>query len=538
MRPVYPSPMSDPADNRIALHYRLDDLRIDVARQRVIRDDGQELDVSGLSFRLLHYLLTQGTRVVGFGDLITNIWAPAIVNEETVTQRVRLLRQALGDDGRQARYLRSVRGQGYQLCSEPVIEEPAVGAALLPSSKRRLIIIPATLLLLIAAGILYWQWPTRNPVTVSPLLQRADYYAGIGQRDNNERAIALYRQRLQEAPDDMQAQLGIARAQAARACLYNGSSGDAEQALQLAQAVIAHQPRLAAAHAALGYAHDCRGEIDAALAAYERAVQLDPAADASRASAAYLYARQGRLSDALAANMAVRAPERVRFWELQVASNLDLLGYSAAAEARYRRSFQLYPDNVFSNIAWPTFLFEHGRFGEAQAALDEAFSRRTEHASLHLLSAELALQRGDVTGAQTAVQRAQALKPEASWPTTFAWIIGAEPKPAAEELLVRSAALRAGLAQGSDPSDGIEAGLLADLAGDRQAALWALQAAVAAGYRNASYLQVSPLFVELRKDSGFAPLLQSMEAAVAADRARVIASGQLPADAQAATVAR
>lgn len=529
--------MSDSPDSA-PLHYRLDDLRIDVARQRVERDDGQVLDVSGLSFRLLHYLLTQGTRVVGFDALIANIWAPAIVNEETVTQRVRLLRQALGDDGRQARYLRSVRGQGYQLCSEPAVEDAAIAPALVPSSGRRWIFIAATALLLIAAGVAYWQWPTPEATVASPLLQRADYYAGIGQRDNNERAIALYRQRLQEAPDDLQAQLGIARAQAARACLYNGSSEDAEQALRLAQAVIARQPKLAAAHAALGYAHDCRGEIEAALAAYERAVQLDPAADASRASAAYLYARQGRLSDALAANLAVRAPERVRFWELQVASNLDLLGYTAAAEARYRRSFQLYPDNVFSNIAWPTFLYEHGRFGEAQAALDEAFARRTEHASLHLLATELALQRGDIPAAQTTVQRARALRPQASLPTTLAWIVGAEPKPASAELLARSAALQAGLAQGSDPFDGIEAGLLADLAGDRQAALLAMQAAVAAGYRNVGYLQVSPLFAGLRKDAGFAPLLQTMEAAVAADRARVIASGQLPADAQAVTVAR
>lgn len=529
--------MSDSSANT-PLHYHLDDLHIDVARQRVVRDDGQVLDVTGLSFRLLHYLLTQGTRVVGFDALIANIWAPAVVNEETVTQRVRLLRHALGDDGRQARYLRSVRGQGYQLCSEPVVEEATAAAAAAPGSSRRRLVFATTALLLIAAGVLYWQWPAPDAAATSPLLQRADYYAAIGQRDNNERAIALYRQRLQEAPDDVQAQLGVARAQAARACLYNGSSEDAEQALRLAQAVIERQPKLAAAHAALGYAHDCRGEVEAALAAYERAVQLDPSADASRASAAYLYARQGRLSDALTANLAVRAPQRVRFWELQVASNLDLLGYSVAAEARYRRSFQLYPDNVFSNIAWPSFLYEHGRSGEAQAALDEAFDRRTEHASLHLLATELALQRGDVTAAQTAVQRAQALRPQASLPTSLAWIIGAEPKPASEQLLARSAALQAGLAQGSDPSDGIEAALLADLAGERQTALLALQAATSAGYRNANYLQVSPLFAELRKDSGFAPLLQTMEAAVAADRARVITSGQLPADAQAVTVAR
>lgn len=537
MAPGASLPMSD-SPEKTALHYRLDDLHIDVARQRVVRDDGQELDVAGLSFRLLHYLLTQGTRVVGFDALIANIWAPAVVNEETVTQRVRLLRQALGDDGRQARYLRSVRGQGYQLCSEPFVEEPAAVAASVPSAKHRWIVIPATVLLLVAAGVLYRQWPSRGPVATSPLLQRAEYYAGIGQRDNNERAIALYRQRLQEAPDDVQAQLGIARAQAARACLYNGSGEDTEQALQLAQAVIARQPKLAAAHAALGYAHDCRGEVDAALAAYERAVQLDPAADASRASAAYLYARQGRLRDALAANLAVRAPERVRFWELQVASNLDLLGYAAAAETRYRRSFQLYPDNVFSNIAWPSFLYEHARSGEALAALDEAFARRTEHASLHLLATELALQRGDLTAAQTAVQRARALRPQGSLPRTLAWIVGAEPKPAPPALVAHSAALLAGLAKGSDPFDGVEAAMLADLAGNRQAALQALQAAVTAGYRNANYLQVSPLFAELRKAPGFAPLLQAIATAVAADRARVIASGQLPADAQAVTVAR
>jgi DNA-binding winged helix-turn-helix (wHTH) protein/Tfp pilus assembly protein PilF len=522
------------------LHYRLDDLRIDVARQSVVRNGSEVLDVSGLSFRLLHYLLAQGTRVVGFDELIAQVWTPAHVNEETVTQRVRLLRQALGDDGRQARYLRSVRGQGYQLCSEPVAEDMAATSAPVskaPVSKPRLAFSMAALLM-VSAGIAWWKWPVFHAGTTSPLLLRAEHYAGIGQRDNNERAIALYRQRLQEAPDDVQALLGVARAQAARLCLYNGRREDADQAQALAEAVIARQPRLAAAHAVLAYAHDCRGDVEAAISGYERAVQLDPSADASRASAAYLYARQGRLSEALATNLAVRRPEHVRFWELQVASNLDLLGYTAAAETRYRRSFQLYPDNVFSNIAWPTFLYEHGRAGEAQAALDEALARRTEHASLYLLAAELALQRGDLAAARAEVQRARALRPHASLPTTFAWVTGAELKPPAAMLRERSAALRVGLAKGSDPIDGLDAALLADLAGDRRAALAALQAAVAAGYRDAGYLRVSPLFAGLRDDPGFASVLATMATAVAADRTRVNTTGQLPPDAGVVTAAR
>lgn len=109
--------------------FQLGDLCIDVPRQRVGRE-GVLLDVRGLSFRLLHYLVQQGQRVVGFDELIAQVWAPALVNEETVTQRVRLLRQSLDDDSRQPRYLRSVRGQGYQLCV-PVqaIEGPAPAKA-------------------------------------------------------------------------------------------------------------------------------------------------------------------------------------------------------------------------------------------------------------------------------------------------------------------------------------------------------------------------------------------------------------------------
>ncbi len=353
----------------MADRYRLDDLVIDVPRQRVERGS-QALDVNGLSFRLLHYLLEQGQRVVGFDELIEKVWAPAIVNEETVTQRVRLLRQSLGDDGRNPRYLRSVRGQGYQFCALPqaLADEPVSA----PRRKRWFAAI-AALALFGAAGSWWW---THRPVAtgeaVPPLLQRAAYYAGIGQRDDNERAIALYRQRLQEAPDDRVAQIGLSRAYSAGVCLYNGDTASVERAQALAERVIAAEPVNAAAHAALGYSFDCRGRTDAALRSYERALQLDPQADNVRASAAYLYERRGRLADALGANLAVREPARVRFLDIQIASNLDLLGYAAEAEARYRRSFQLYPDNVFSNAAWPSFLLRHGRSAEAQAALDDA----------------------------------------------------------------------------------------------------------------------------------------------------------------------
>ena len=512
-------------------HYRLDDLLIDVPRQQV-RREGAVLDVGGLSFRLLHYLLQQGQRVVRFDELIEHVWAPAVVNEETVTQRVRLLRQALGDDGRKSRYLRSVRGQGYQLCVPPqALQGGVTPAAVVPPwrpSRAHVMVFAAAVL--IVGGVAAWALlnrPVAPTVGSSPLLQRADYYAGIGQRDNNERAIVLYRQRLQEAPDDVRALAGLSRAYSARACLYSGEPVWSERAQALAERVLAAQPDNASGHAALAYSYDCRGRIDRALAGYERAVQLDTAADSSRASAAYLYERKGRLADALAANPAVRDPAKVRFLPIQIASNLDLLGYVAAAEARYRRSFQLYPDNVFSNQAWPRFLFEHGRSREAQAALEEALSRGTDHAGLHLLAVELALQRGDVSAARQASARALALRAGSGLPQTVAWLL-AEARPPAQRLREQGQTLRAAVGKGSDPFDGLDAALLLDAAGERDAAVAALDEAVGAGYRDGAYLRVSPLFASLRSASGFAPLLARIDAAVARERERARALQLLP----------
>lgn len=520
--------------------WQLDDLRIDLARQRVERD-GVALNVSGLSFQLLRYLIAQGDRVVGFDELIAQVWSPAVVNEETVTQRVKLLRQALGDDGRQPRYLRSVRGQGYQLCvaPQPLIEAPAAAVAHAPAIAERVPLLRRKVLLGAVAGalaaltilaVMAWSWrqhtatrPASMPAVsaTSELLQRAKYYAAIGQRDDNERAIALYERVLAESPHQVDAQLGLSRALSARVCLFNFPPEWAQRAQGLAEQVIARQPRLAAAYAALGYSHDCRGRIDAALIGYETAMRLDPADDNSRASAGYLYERKGRLADALIANTSLRGdPKRVRFLPLQLASNLELLGYPQAAEARYRRSFELYPDNVFSNIAWPRFLIRQNRLSQAQAALEEALQRGTDHVDLHVLSAELALLRGDRQAARAACAEAVALRPQASYPATLAALLS--DKPDVARLRERAQAMSQELDTGAGyPADWLEVALMREATGERALALAAVQRAVDAGYRDTATLQGSPWFAGMRDDPAFARALDTIQNALVKERARV-----------------
>jgi DNA-binding winged helix-turn-helix (wHTH) protein/tetratricopeptide (TPR) repeat protein len=515
--------------------YRLLDLHIDLARQRVTRD-GQPLDVQGLSFQLLACLIRHGDTVVDFDTLMAEVWAPAVVNEETVTQRVKLLRQSLGDDGRNPRYIRSVRGRGYQLCEAPQIIETPIAEE--PSARggrwSLLAVALGALVLAVIGGAWRWQRTAMDAKQADPiqvLLNRASYYAGIGQKDNNERAIDLYQQLLARTPDYVAAHIGLSRAYSARVCLYNFPYDWLQKAQSEAGIALKAEPRNSGAWAALAYAHDCAGELQPALRAYEKAVALDPGNDAARASAAYLYQEQGRLAEALHANLDMHGdPARVRFRDVQIARELELLGFEDAAERRLRESFQLYPDNVFSNIAWPRHLFLQGRFKEAQEALDQALTRNTPHVDLYVLAGELALLRGDRDGARRAFEQARQLRPQMSLANTLATLYG-QTSPANDWLDARIATMRHQFDAGAGyPVDLLELALLQEARGLRADALRSVDAAVQAGYSDRAYLQTSPLLHELAGEPAYAVAIDTLSQRVAAQRAQVLAADWRPED--------
>ena len=90
---------------------RVLDISIDVASGTVWRD-GEVLDLPELSFRLLKTLATRAPAMVSKDELVAEVWGDVVVSDETLMQRVRLLRQALGEDSRNPRYIVAVRGRG------------------------------------------------------------------------------------------------------------------------------------------------------------------------------------------------------------------------------------------------------------------------------------------------------------------------------------------------------------------------------------------------------------------------------------------
>jgi TolB-like protein/Tfp pilus assembly protein PilF len=106
--------MSDNAASGPPLQFRVLDLDVDLARGTVSRGK-QPIELPELSFRLLAVLVRHAPDRVSKDDLIHEVWGNVVVGDETLAQRVRLLRQALGEDSQTPRYISSVRGRGYRL---------------------------------------------------------------------------------------------------------------------------------------------------------------------------------------------------------------------------------------------------------------------------------------------------------------------------------------------------------------------------------------------------------------------------------------
>ena len=76
--------------------YRVGDLVIDVGLQRVTGPAGEQT-LPRLSFELLLALVRRALEFVSNDELSATVWAGVVVSPETVTKRVNLLREAIGD---------------------------------------------------------------------------------------------------------------------------------------------------------------------------------------------------------------------------------------------------------------------------------------------------------------------------------------------------------------------------------------------------------------------------------------------------------
>jgi pimeloyl-ACP methyl ester carboxylesterase len=79
-----------------------------------LRRAGQLRPVEPQVFDLLAVLIRERHRVVPKEELLDTVWGSRFVTESALTSRVKAARQAIGDDGRSQRFIRTVHRRGYQ----------------------------------------------------------------------------------------------------------------------------------------------------------------------------------------------------------------------------------------------------------------------------------------------------------------------------------------------------------------------------------------------------------------------------------------
>ena len=103
-----------PGNGTAPPRFRVGDLEVDIGRAEVTRGD-EKIALPKLSFDLLCALINAAPAIVTNDDLLQQVWPGLQVSPESVAQRVKLLRSAIGDDSQQPRYILGVRGRGYRL---------------------------------------------------------------------------------------------------------------------------------------------------------------------------------------------------------------------------------------------------------------------------------------------------------------------------------------------------------------------------------------------------------------------------------------
>lgn len=109
--------------------WRFDGFVLDTQRYE-LRHDDDVVRVEPQVFDVLTQLVTHRERCVTKEELFDAVWGGRFVGEAALTSRIKAARRALGDDGESQRYIRTVRGRGYQFVgtvsddAPTAVEEP------------------------------------------------------------------------------------------------------------------------------------------------------------------------------------------------------------------------------------------------------------------------------------------------------------------------------------------------------------------------------------------------------------------------------
>ena len=94
-----------------------EDFTVDVLAAE-LRRDGKVIAVEPQVFDIIRFLAEHPERLVTRDDLIEHVWNGRIVSDAAISTRINAARQALNDDGKQQRVIKTVPRRGFRFIAE------------------------------------------------------------------------------------------------------------------------------------------------------------------------------------------------------------------------------------------------------------------------------------------------------------------------------------------------------------------------------------------------------------------------------------
>ena len=94
------------------MRYVFGDYEVDTQRNELRHGEFPPLESQ--VFQVLVYLVQHRDRVVSKAELLEYLWPQQYISETTLSQRLMLVRKAVGDSGRRQRVITTVPGRGYR----------------------------------------------------------------------------------------------------------------------------------------------------------------------------------------------------------------------------------------------------------------------------------------------------------------------------------------------------------------------------------------------------------------------------------------
>lgn len=433
------------SDKNNITRYQIGDLRLDIQRGELTRL-GEAIALPKLSYDLLVALAHAAPALLSQAELMTIVWPDRVIGDETLKQRIKLLRKSLGDDASAPSYIEAVRGRGYRLIpdvtSECVIKQPPsimldlsandrfpnISGALLGSTWQKVSTYGLVIFLglvvssrFIPSSISENITIVKEPSTARKNGQLADialtenndvnrYYARGRtyyhryRKDDNEIAIDFFQKALRIDTGFAPAYAGLSQAYSQKYFQFSGVESDKQKAIDNAYQALSYDNQSAQAYKALGTAYYVSGWLSKSIKTLLRGKIIEPNNAEILINLAYIYSEQGELESALLLHKLVlelNSDHGVAM--LHLGLTLQRAGYLQLAKMWYERALSFQPDYLLSYYYLAQLAIESGNFSLASSYHDKVnqlpHTERSEQIQ-RLIKAEITYYQGEIVQAQ------------------------------------------------------------------------------------------------------------------------------------------